>query len=49
MAMTMTEKLLARACGLDSVKPGDVISPEPELVIMHDGYVETAHKQLTSN
>ncbi|MBN9477159.1 MAG: hypothetical protein ABS43_00890 [Bordetella sp. SCN 67-23] len=47
MAMTMTEKLLARACGLDSVKPGDVISPEPELVIMHDGYVETAHKQLS--
>ncbi|MDO9437180.1 aconitase family protein [Hydrogenophaga sp.] len=47
MAMTMTEKLLARAVGRDSVKPGDVISPEPELVILHDGYVETAHKILS--
>lgn len=46
MAMTMTEKLLARACGRESVRPGDVISPEPELLIMHDGYVETAHKIL---
>ena len=28
------------------VKPGDVIYPQPELVILHDGYVETAYKQL---
>lgn len=47
MAMTMTEKLLARAVGRDHVRPGDVISPDPELVIMHDGYVETAHKELS--
>ena len=47
MAMTMAEKILARAAGLASVKPGDVITPDPSLVILHDGYVETAHKILT--
>ena len=47
MGMTMTEKLLARACGRSSLKAGEVVSPDPEIVIMHDGYVETAYKQLT--
>ena len=47
MPMTMAEKLLAKAVGRESVKPGDVITPDPEIVIMHDGYVETAHRMLT--
>jgi 3-isopropylmalate/(R)-2-methylmalate dehydratase large subunit len=47
MAMTMTEKLLARASGKASIKAGDVVSPQPELVILHDGYIETAHKILS--
>jgi 3-isopropylmalate/(R)-2-methylmalate dehydratase large subunit len=47
MPMTMAEKLLAKAVGRASVKPGEVITPDPEIVILHDGYVETAHKQLT--
>lgn len=47
MPMTMTEKLLARAAGKASVVPGEVISPDPELVIIHDGYVETSHRQLS--
>jgi 3-isopropylmalate/(R)-2-methylmalate dehydratase large subunit len=47
MPMTMAEKLLAKAAGRSNVKPGDVISPDPELVILHDGYVETAHRQLS--
>ena len=47
MPMTMAEKLLAKAVGQPSVKPGEVIAPDPELVILHDGYVETAHRQLT--
>ena len=47
MPMTMAEKLLAKAVGRASVRPGEVITPDPEIVIMHDGYVETAHKQLT--
>jgi 3-isopropylmalate/(R)-2-methylmalate dehydratase large subunit len=44
--MTATEKLLARASGLSSVAPGDVVYPQPELVIIHDGYVETSYNQL---
>jgi 3-isopropylmalate/(R)-2-methylmalate dehydratase large subunit len=47
MPMTMTEKFLARASGQASVRPGDVVSPDPELVILHDGYVETAYKILS--
>ena len=46
MPMTMAEKLLAKGAGRSSVKPGEVISPDPELVILHDGYVETSHRQL---
>ncbi|MBV7482966.1 aconitase family protein [Bordetella sp. BOR01] len=44
--MTLAEKFLARASGKPSVKPGDIVLPEPELVIVHDGYVESAHRQL---
>lgn len=47
MPMTMAEKLLAKAVGRPSVKPGEVIAPDPELVILHDGYVETSHRQLS--
>ena len=34
--MTATQKILARACGRDHVVPGEVIYPNPELVIIHD-------------
>jgi 3-isopropylmalate/(R)-2-methylmalate dehydratase large subunit len=47
MGMTLAEKILARASGRASVRPGDVLYPQPELVIVHDSYIETAHKQLT--
>lgn len=46
MRMTMAEKILARAAGTAGVKPGDVVVPEPELVILHDGCVEDAYRQL---
>ena len=46
MGMNIAEKILARAAGLAKVSVGDVIYPNPELVILHDGYVETAYKQL---
>jgi len=45
--MTMAEKLLARAAARTCVTPGEIIAPDPELVILHDGYVETSHRQLT--
>ncbi|MDX3907173.1 MAG: aconitase family protein [Pigmentiphaga sp.] len=47
MGMTLVEKMLARASGKTSVKPGDIVLPDPELVIVHDGYVESAYKQLS--
>lgn len=33
---TLTEKLLARASGRDSVKPGDIVVIEPDVVLSHD-------------
>ena len=45
---TAVQKILARASSLDRVEPGDVVHPRPELVIVHDGYVETAHQQLSA-
>jgi len=44
--MTATQKILARACQREHVLPGEVIYPHPEWVIVHDGFVETAYKEL---
>ncbi|WP_158219243.1 MULTISPECIES: aconitase family protein [unclassified Achromobacter] len=44
--MTISEKLLAQASGRERVQPGEIVSPNPELVIVHDGYLETAYEQL---
>jgi 3-isopropylmalate/(R)-2-methylmalate dehydratase large subunit len=44
--MTGAQKILAQASGKDHVAIGDVVYPRPELVIVHDGYVETAFKEL---
>ena len=44
--MTATQKILARACQRSHVAPGEVIYPEPEWVIVHDGFVETARGHL---
>lgn len=46
MGMTMAEKILALSSGRTSVRPGDVVMPEPELVILHDGCVEGTYRQL---
>jgi 3-isopropylmalate/(R)-2-methylmalate dehydratase large subunit len=45
--MTMAEKLLARASGLASCRAGDMVKPDPDCVIVHDGYVESLHKELS--
>jgi len=34
--MTLVEKILARACGLPSVKPGDVVEPRVDLAMSHE-------------
>lgn len=44
--MTAVQKMLARASGLAHVAPGEVVYPVPELVIIHDGFVETAYREL---
>lgn len=36
MTMTLTEKLLARASGRTSVKPGDIVVVEPDAILSHD-------------
>ncbi len=46
MAMTATEKILARASGKPAVRAGDTVYPDPELVIVHDGYVASSKAQL---
>lgn len=46
MGMTATEKILARASGVATVRAGDTIYPNPELVIVHDGYVASSKAQL---
>ena len=47
-AMTSPEKILARACGLESTRPGDILYPDPELVVVHDGAVEMAWQELSA-
>ena len=46
MGMTATEKIVARACGVASVKAGDVVHPKPDWVFLHDGQVENSKKML---
>jgi 3-isopropylmalate/(R)-2-methylmalate dehydratase large subunit len=36
MSMTLVEKVLARACGLTSVKAGDVVEPKVDLAMSHE-------------
>lgn len=45
MAQTLTEKILSRKVGHD-VQPGEVIFPEPELIVVHDWYAANAGRVL---
>lgn len=46
MGMTATEKILARASGLERVRAGDVVHPRADWVFLHDGQVEGSKKLL---
>ena len=46
MGSTLSEKILAKASNRQLVVPGDILYPNPELVILHDGFIQTAFKQL---
>jgi 3-isopropylmalate/(R)-2-methylmalate dehydratase large subunit len=43
---TAVEKTLALKSGLASVKPGDVVYPDPDFVMIHDGVVMGAKREL---
>lgn len=46
MGMTASEKILARASGQAHVRPGDIVFPQPDLVIVHDGLVPSSKAEL---
>ena len=46
MAMTAVEKVLARAAGRASVRPGEVVHPDPDFIMIHDGLVRGVRREL---
>jgi 3-isopropylmalate/(R)-2-methylmalate dehydratase large subunit len=44
--MTAAEKILARASGMATVRPGDIVYPTPDFVMIHDGLVMGAKQEL---
>lgn len=44
--MTAVEKIIARACGRDSVRAGDVVMPVPDMVMVHDNILPGVKKVL---
>ena len=46
MGMTLTEKIMARAAGRATVRPGEIVYPEADLATIHDLYVVEADTQL---
>jgi 3-isopropylmalate/(R)-2-methylmalate dehydratase large subunit len=46
MGMTAVEKTLAAKTGLTSVKPGEVVYPDPDFIMIHDGVVMAAKREL---
>ena len=48
MGMTAVEKVLAAKSGRASLKPGDVVSPDPDFIMIHDGVVMGAKRELDS-
>lgn len=46
MGMTAVEKILALKSGTRSVAPGDVVFPDPDFIMIHDGVVMGAKREL---
>jgi len=46
MGQTAVEKALARASGKSAVRPGDVVYPAPDFIMIHDGVVMGAKREL---
>ena len=46
MGLTAVEKVLAAKSGKASVRPGDVVFPDPDFIMIHDGVVMGAKREL---
>ena len=46
MGMTAIEKVLASRSGKASVRAGDVVYPDPDFVMIHDGVVMGVKQEL---
>lgn len=46
MGMTAVEKILAAKSGKASVRPGEVVYPDPDFIMIHDGVVMGAKQEL---
>jgi 3-isopropylmalate/(R)-2-methylmalate dehydratase large subunit len=46
MGMTAVEKVLAAKSGVQSVRAGDVVHPDPDFIMIHDGVVMGAKREL---
>ncbi len=46
MGMTAVEKVLARTSGAAAVRAGDIVYPDPDWIMIHDGVVMEAGRQL---
>ncbi len=46
MGLTAIEKVLARVCGKTQVIPGEIVSPNPDYIMIHDVLVRETKIQL---
>jgi 3-isopropylmalate/(R)-2-methylmalate dehydratase large subunit len=46
MGMTAVEKILARKSSKAEVRPGDIVHPDPDFIMIHDGVVMGAKREL---
>jgi 3-isopropylmalate/(R)-2-methylmalate dehydratase large subunit len=44
--MTAVEKVLARTSGRSSVRPGEVVQPDPDFIMIHDGLVRGVKREF---
>jgi len=46
MGQTAVEKVLARASGVATVRADDIVQPDPDFIMVHDGVVRGAKREL---
>src|SRR5580765_9097980 len=46
MGLTAVEKIVARACGRPAVHAGEIVEPDPDFIMVHDGVVRGAKREL---